>query len=187
MACASSASIDQPAHDGGLVGHAGLRQPAVGVEQPVDPQAEKIVDQRVARPGIAGDQRVAVDVGHVGDAADIENRDRLIVAEPPHERAHPRRNAEPRRKHAVVADLDGQSAFAPTQQALSVEPHHGHFAWLDAVSACRGCRNFPCRSVALAAAVAGARARPSNRSGKPSARSGLMTRIVPLLPRPPKT
>jgi len=38
-----------------------------------------VVEQRVARPGIAGDQRIgAVDIGDVGDAADIDHDQRPL-------------------------------------------------------------------------------------------------------------
>ena len=41
-------------------------------------RAHEVVDQRIARPGVAGDRiGPAVDEGDVGDAADIEHRDRM--------------------------------------------------------------------------------------------------------------
>ena len=39
-------------------------------------QADEIVDQRIAGPGVEGDEvGLAVDEGHVGDAAEIEHAD----------------------------------------------------------------------------------------------------------------
>ena len=47
------------------------------IEGLVHGAVHEIVEQRVARPGVAGDQRlVAVDIGDVGDAADIDDDDR---------------------------------------------------------------------------------------------------------------
>ncbi len=50
---------------------------AVVVERRAGARAHEIVDQRVARAGVAGDRIAAVDKGDVGDAADIEHRDRM--------------------------------------------------------------------------------------------------------------
>jgi nucleoside-diphosphate-sugar epimerase len=44
-------------------------------------RAHEIVDQRIARPGIAGHRIAAVDIGDVGDAAEIKHRDRMRTGE----------------------------------------------------------------------------------------------------------
>jgi hypothetical protein len=49
---------------------------AVGIERRAGAQPQKIVEQSVARPGVASDQVLAVDIRRVGNAAQIEHRDR---------------------------------------------------------------------------------------------------------------
>jgi hypothetical protein len=126
-----------------------LRHMPVSVERLGDPQPHEIVEQCIARSGVASDQIVAVNVGDVGDAADIEDRDRRLEPEPPRQRAmiHRRErrafsaggdvggaevidnwNAEPGCEHAAVADLNRQPALGPMQHGLAVEPDHGDVA-----------------------------------------------------------
>ena len=63
---------------------------AVGIERLARASPHEVIEQRVARSGIACNQFVAVDISHVGDTADIEHRDR------------PRLEPEPARKRAVI-------------------------------------------------------------------------------------
>ena len=70
---------EQP-RDRFLVDNAGPRHAAVGIERLAGAQPHEVIEQRVAGSGIAGNQIVAVDIGHVGDAADIEHRDRRARA-----------------------------------------------------------------------------------------------------------
>ena len=115
---------------------------AIDIERLPGLQAQKIVKERIARSGIASDQLAAVDIGHVGDAADIEDRDRRLGAEPPHQRLVKDRrerralpagrdigsakiidhgNAKPLGQDAPVADLHRQPALRPVQQRLAVK------------------------------------------------------------------
>jgi hypothetical protein len=56
---------------------------AIDIERLSGLQAQEIVKERIAWSGIASDQLVAVGIRHVGDAADIEDRDRRVGAAPP--------------------------------------------------------------------------------------------------------
>ena len=64
---------------------------AVGIERLAGAQPHEIVEQRIAGPGVAGDQIVAVDISDVGDAAEIEHRDRRLARRI----AGPRRDGRP--------------------------------------------------------------------------------------------
>ena len=56
------------------------RHAALAVEQLAHGAEHEIVQQRIAGPGIAGDQGIgAVDIGDVGDAADIDHDDRPVA------------------------------------------------------------------------------------------------------------
>jgi hypothetical protein len=118
-----------------------LRHMPVSVERLGDPQPHEIVEQCIARSGVASDQIVAVNVGDVGDAADIEDRDRRLEPEPPRQRAMIHRRE--RRAFSAGGDVGGaevidnwnaepvlnrQPALGPMQHGLAVEPDHGDVA-----------------------------------------------------------
>ena len=130
------------ARDHRLVDPAGRGMAAVDIERLSGAQPQEIVEQRIAWPGIAGDQLLAVDEGHVGDAADIEDRDRRLAAELAHQslmkdrrqrRALPagrdiggakiidHGNAEALGEDLAVADLHRQRPLRPVQQRLAVK------------------------------------------------------------------
>ncbi len=74
--------------DPGLVGGALSGHTAFAIERLTHLAEHVIVEQRVAGPGIAGDQRIgAIDVGDVGDAADIDHDHRALALERLGERA----------------------------------------------------------------------------------------------------
>jgi hypothetical protein len=145
-----------------------LRHMPVSVERLGDPQPHEIVEQCIARSGVASDQIVAVNVGDVGDAADIEDRDRRLEPEPPRQRAmiHRRErrafsagvdvggaevidnwNAEPGCEHAAVADLNRQPALGPMQHGLAVEPDHGDVARPNTIGGQERCHRFDMRVI----------------------------------------
>ena len=130
-----------PPLDQHLVRRAARRDAAAAIEAHAGPLLQPVVDQRIARPGVEGDQAaVLADPGHVGDSADIEHRDR--TRNPGSDRrVHDRRQrrplpsrgdvggaevgddvdpgglGEPRR----VADLPGSALFRRVQQRMAVE------------------------------------------------------------------
>ncbi len=109
-------------------------------------QADEVVDQRVAGPGIAGDELgTAVDEGDVGDAAQIKYTDGMRALEQAQHGAMKHRhhrcavpsggdvggakvvdhgNAEPAGERGAVAELDGEAAIGTVQDGLAVEAHH---------------------------------------------------------------
>jgi len=113
-------------------------------------QAHEVVDQRVARPGVASHELgAAVDESDIGDAAEIEYADGIWALEQAQHRAmkhrHHRRavpsgsdvggakivddgNAESGGERGAVAELNGEPAIGTVQHGLAVEAHHGDFA-----------------------------------------------------------
>jgi hypothetical protein len=122
-------------------------------------RAHEIVDQRIARAGIAGDRIAAVDKSDVGDAAHIEHSDRMrpleIARQRLMERRHQRRalpagrhvggaeiicngNAETARQRFAVADLNGQPLPRPVQYGLAMETDDGHIRFVDMLGVKKG-------------------------------------------------
>ena len=78
----------QRARDPGRVDRALRRQAALAIERLAHHAEHVIVEQRIAGPGIAGDQGIgAVDIGDVGDAADIDHDDRPLALQRLRQRA----------------------------------------------------------------------------------------------------
>ena len=71
----------QHARDEPFIDDAACGLIAVAVERRAGARAHEIIDQRVAGPGVAGDRIAAVDKGDVGDAADIDDHDRMRPVE----------------------------------------------------------------------------------------------------------
>ena len=136
----------QHALDEGLVDHAARGFIAVAVERAAGARAHEIVDQRIAWPGIAGNRIVTIHPGYIGDAADIEHRDRVRSLEIARQRLmedrHQRRalpalrdiggaeivgdrNAQPPRQRRAVADLHGQARRRPVQHGLAMKADNG--------------------------------------------------------------
>ena len=110
------------------------------------PQPHEVVDQRIAGAGVEGDEiGVAVDEGHVGDAAEIEHADRMRTLEQAHQGAMEDRhdrgalpaggdiggaevidhgNPQPGGERRPIAELDREAAFGPVQNGLAVETDH---------------------------------------------------------------
>ena len=110
------------------------------------PQPHEVVDQRIAGAGVEGDQiGIAVDKGHVGDAAEIEHADGMRALKQAHQGAmedrHDRRalpaggdiggpevidhrNPQPGGERRPIAELDREAAFGPVQNGLAVETDH---------------------------------------------------------------
>ena len=104
----------------------------------------QIVEQRVARPGVAGQGvGTGAHIGDVGDATDVDHDDRPVEPVPRDERAmvdRHKRRALPARRHVLgpkirrdldpeatgqrraVADLNGQPVGRAVQHRLAVEP-----------------------------------------------------------------
>ncbi len=128
-----------PAH----VHHALGCRAALGIERLAQIAEHVIVEQRVAGSGIAGDQDIrAIDVGDVGDAADINHDDRAFALQRLRQRAvvdrHERRalpagvdvgraeimhdrDVDRFRKRRAIADLHGHLLRRPVQHGLAVE------------------------------------------------------------------
>ena len=120
--CAKNGCVEQP-RDRGFDRPGPPRPRAVLVARRAGARAHEIVDQRVGRAGVAGDRIVlAVDEGDVGDAAEIEHRDRMRPVERARQRAmkhrHQRR-ALPAGRHiggAEVVDHRNAESRAPARR-----------------------------------------------------------------------
>ncbi len=93
---------------------------AVAIEPLSRARAHEVVDQRIAGPDVAGDRlALAVDIGDVGDAADIEHGDRMRPVEPVDQRAvkdrHERR-ALPARRHVGGAEIEHDRNAQPLRE-----------------------------------------------------------------------
>ncbi len=129
----------------GVIDMALRRQPAFAVERLAGGAEHEIVEQRIARTGVAGDQPVgAIDIGDVGDAADIDHGDRSVAAQRLRQRAmvdrhegsalpaggdvssakivH-HRNMDGAGQRQRVADLHRQPLGRAMQHGLAVEAH----------------------------------------------------------------
>ena len=128
--------------DPGRIDHALGGDAALGIEALVQDAEHEVVEQRVAGPGVAGDQGVAVDIGDVGDPADINHDDRPLALQRLRQRAvidrHERRalpagldvggaeimhdrDMDRLGQRRGVADLHRQPALGPVQHGLAVE------------------------------------------------------------------
>ena len=131
------------------------RHAALTIERlPCSPE-HKVVKQSVTRPGIAGDQDIgSIDIGDVGDAAEIHHGDRSLAIERLRQRAvidrHERR-ALPARgdigraeimhhrdmdglgERGGIADLHGHSLRRPVQHGLAVKADNVHALARDVV------------------------------------------------------
>ena len=138
-----------------FVRRAGRGRVAVVVVGRAGARAHEVVDQRIARPGVAGDRiGAAIDEGDIGDAADVEHRDRMRPVDRADDGAmkhrHQRRtlpagrdiglaeivnhrNAEPLRQLGAVADLDGELVCGWWMHGLAVEADHRDVARRDAL------------------------------------------------------
>ena len=136
----------QHARDRVLVDLARRRRPSFVVLRLPGPQAHEVVDQRIAGAGVEGDEiGVAVDEGHVGDAAEIEHADRMRALELAHQGAMEHRHdrgalpaggdiggaevidhgdPQPGGERRPIAELDREAAFGPVQDGLAVETDH---------------------------------------------------------------
>ena len=115
---------------------------AAAVHRFPDVPHQIIVQQRIAGSGVAGDQRLAVDIGNVGDAADIDDAGgHRAIGEPRQStmidrhqrRALPasgdiggaeivhHRQSQRLRKPFAFADLDRQPVVRPMQNGLAVK------------------------------------------------------------------
>ena len=116
-------------------------RPSLSKRWPID-AVHEIVEQRVAGPGVAGNQGIAVDIGDVGDAADIEHDDRPFALQRLRERAvidrHERRalpaggdvggaeivhdrNMDRPRQRSGIADLHRHLLGGTVQHGLAME------------------------------------------------------------------
>ena len=132
----------EQSRDCGLIHAAGCRGCAVLIARRAGARAKEIVDQRIRRSGVAGNGIViAIDECDVGDAAEIEHRDRRRLSERASERLmkhrHQRRalpscrhvsstkiidyrHPDLARERSAVADLDRQLLFRAMQNGLPV-------------------------------------------------------------------
>ena len=116
---------------------------ALAIERLAHLAEHVIVEQRVARPGVAGDQDVgAVDIGDVGNAADIDHDDRAFALQRLRQRAvidrHERRalpagfdiggaeiihdrDMDRLGQRGGIADLHGHLLRRPVQHGLAVK------------------------------------------------------------------
>ena len=107
------------------------------------PLKHQIVDQRIARPGVAGDRLSRIgDEGEIADPANIQQRDLILHSADRNERAMKSRNdrgalptgrniggaeiigdvnAQTRRERRAVADLHCEALFGPMQDGLTME------------------------------------------------------------------
>ena len=89
-----------------LVDFARRRRASVVVLRLPGPQADEIVDQRIAGSGVEGDEiGIAVDEGDVGDAAEIEHGDGMRALEQADQRAMEHRHD--RRALPAGGDIGG--------------------------------------------------------------------------------
>lgn len=135
-------SVRQKARERVVIHASGSGGLAVMIAGGAGSQPHKIVDQRIAGPGVECHEVIIVDIGEVGDAAEIDHPDRLGAAELAHERtvehrnerrALPagrdvggpqivdHRNPQPGRERPPVPELDCQRALGRMQHGLAVE------------------------------------------------------------------
>jgi hypothetical protein len=119
-------------------------------------RAHEVINQRVARPGVAGDRILAcLHISHIGDATYVEHRQRARPVEIPRnglmEGGNDRR-ALPARRHVggakimrdrdpeafrqpcAVADLHRQPLLRLVQNRLAVKPDKGHIGGHDLIA-----------------------------------------------------
>ena len=101
----------QHARDEILVDAAPRRLVAVAVERRAGARAHEIVDQRIARTGIAGDRIAAIDKSDIGDAANIEHGDRMRPLEIARQRLMEHRHQ--RRALPAGGDIGGAEIIEP--------------------------------------------------------------------------
>ncbi len=115
-------------------------------------RAHEIVDQRIARTGVAGDWIAAVDKGDVSETAYIEHLNWMwaleIARQRLMERRHQRpalsaggdiggakimghRQSKPARQRRAVANLHGQPRGRSVQHGLAVKPDNGDAGFID--------------------------------------------------------
>ena len=115
----------------GLVGRALRGQAALAIERLAHLPEHVVVQQRVAGPGIAGNQGIgAVDIGDVGDAADIDHDHRPLALQRLGERAVIDRHK--RRALAAGGDIRGAKIMHDRDmdglgQRRRIADLHGHF------------------------------------------------------------
>ena len=121
----------QGAHDPCHVHRALGSQAAFAIERLAHGAEHVIVEQRVAGPGIAGDQGIgAVDIGDVGDAADIDHHDRPFALQRLRQRAMIDRHK--RRALPAGGDIGGAEIMHDRDmdglgQRCGIADLHGHF------------------------------------------------------------
>ena len=109
-----------------LGGHA-----AFAIEALAGHAVHEIVEQRIARPGVAGDQGIgAVDIGDVGNAADIDHGDRSLALQRLGQRAMIDRHE--RRTLSAGSDVGGAEIMHDRDvdrlgQRRGIADLHGHF------------------------------------------------------------
>ncbi|GAV36566.1 hypothetical protein ROTAS13_04254 [Roseomonas sp. TAS13] len=138
--------VPQEARHDPRIGPAAACQPPALVEAAAGAAEQEVVQHGIGRAGVEGDHRLAIQVGHVADPAQVQHGERPRLPQPRHEGAvverHQRRPLAARRDIGVAEavhhrqaqargggiaedELAGEARLRPVQHGLAVQADHG--------------------------------------------------------------